>query len=152
MEKTGKVIAVFGSKAIVKITSASMECKACFAKQDCHCEGVAQFCTPINTINASVGDNVVVKIGSWREIFANLFTWIFPVLMMVIAFAVAEYIWDGLVTLIISFGVFVFFFVLLRTYTVVTGGTLACPIIAAIKPEEPKLSGSEGTEAEHVGS
>ena len=152
MEKTGKVIAVFGSKAIVKITSPSMECKACFAKQDCHCEGVAQFCTPINTVNASVGDHVVVKIGSWREIFVKLFGWIFPVVMMVVAFAVADYIWDGLITVLISFGVFVFFFVLLRTYTVMTGGTLACPIIATVKPEEPRLKESEGEEAEHVGS
>ena len=147
MEKTGKVIAAHGNKVIVKVTSPSMECGTCFAKKDCHCEGVSRFCTPINMVNAKVGDDVVVKIGSSKEVLAKLFSLIFPFLMMAIAFAAADYFWKGMTPVIIAFGVFVVFFVVQKAYMVKTGDNLSCPIVSAVKEQQPEVPDSGSREA-----
>ena len=85
MKCQGTVISVDGTKARVKVTTAS-ECMGCSSKSHCHSGiTVSHEITVINECDAKVSDHVIFEADTGKVIATAALMWILPLISMIIS-------------------------------------------------------------------
>ena len=87
----GVIIKVSGATAVLR-TRQKTSCESCSERKHCHTSGNAKEMEveALNTVNAKVGDRVVVSFDSGRLYLLAFFLYVFPIILMIIGALTGE--------------------------------------------------------------
>ncbi|MDO9265096.1 MAG: SoxR reducing system RseC family protein [Desulfosalsimonadaceae bacterium] len=87
----GVIIKVNGTTAVLR-TRQKTACESCSERKHCHTSGndKEMEVEAINTVNAQVGDRVVVSFDSGRLFLLAFFLYVFPIILMIIGALIGE--------------------------------------------------------------
>ena len=87
----GVIIKVNGTTAVLR-TRQKTSCESCAERKHCHTSGADKEMEveAFNTVNAKVGDRVVVSFDSGRLFLLAFFLYVFPIILMIIGALIGD--------------------------------------------------------------